>query len=363
MKRLAVLAVSCATVVFAMHMACKKYAYSLQADHMRQQFFAQQEELLKRLSKLLANVVKQRDVGAVSALLSAYEGALFALQIPVNLQVAIFDAPSQVIGLLAEFAPDENYYMRIMQHPEKLAYSTTYTKSAMPDYPILNYGVGIVDERGTVVGIVEAKIPEQVLHQQMQVQVHFYWYICAWFIVYASVTALLITIYAHYLRRKTLHASELQLLQNCLTVQDKYQSMQVFEANVNVLQIIADVYAVTIVTARDKQIIFNVPHMHGRGIYCYTQQKLLAQTLITIVKNILQQLDPQSELTLELHLSKDHIEFVFNDNGFYNELETHWYPISDYITHTHTAYVGNTIIYSISRLVKNNVVQIEQFQD
>lgn len=351
--------------VFAIHVGYKKYAYAAEHVAARQQFFVEQQDLLVRLSKLLPRLVKQREVNAINQLLTTYESVLFALQLPVNMQVVIFDAPQQAIGLLAELAPDESYYMQIMQRPQQLAYSHAYTKSAMPDYPLFNYGLGILDDSGVVLGIVEAKIPEVALQEYLdqKLPTNFYAYIFAIAIGYMLLAGLIICSYVLFMRHKARYQAKIDRLQACLTMHDKYKDMPTVYVNVNIMQIINDIYAATNVMAHALGVTLIFPHLEQRAIYCYCDQKLLVQMLTAIVKNMLVQLGSNGSLQLEIHLSKNQITFEFTDNGFYCELDEGWQDIIEYIEHVHTAYVGNKITYSIERSVRNNVISLEQYQD
>lgn len=363
--RIIIICILCASVSFAIQFGYRKHEQTAQTNRARERFFQVQEDFLFRISKVLAYSVKLREVAAINQHLAAYEEVLFTLHQPVNLQVAILDAPMQVIGLFPELAPDQNYYSQLLQDPKHLAYSHTYTKSAMPDYPLLNYGVGILDQNGTVLGVVEARIPESVLQELINSQVPGTFYreilwLAVWHVLLIATAITAIWLLNKY---RSSNTKTVRRLQDFIDMQHRYTSMSDIAMNFNIMQIVGDVYAAIAIGMQRAGVEIIFPHDNTQVIYCYCQPKELVQTLTDIANNIARQLGANGRLQLEITLDNNLVNFIFTDNGFYNQLDPAWGDLKDNIQYLHTAYVGNKIVYSVPRIIKNNVISLEQFQE
>lgn len=340
----------------------KQYTLSLQHDKIYAEFFMQQQDLLTRISRLVAGSVKNRDHAGIQSILSAYEGVMFSMQLPIGLQIAFFDAPQEVVGLNAQLTPDEVYYTNILQWPLSLALSEQYALPVMPDYYMLSYGLGIVDVEGNVLGILEAKVPGTLLQEYLDnryaenIVAYSVQLISLYFVVTVAILAIIWRMQA----MQDTYRQDIRRMQKYIQIQDKYQNMHGYKTNVNIIQVMLDVYEVCKLQAHNLGVNIEFVSQTRAPIYCYCQQIELYRNLYSIMQNILAQLGVKANLKIAVEIAREQIIFKFMDDGYYYDLGKEWGDCVHLVTHKHTTYQGNVICYVLKREIKNNVVFMEQ---
>lgn len=155
---------------------------------------------------------------------------------------------------------------------------------------------------------------------------------------------------------------------------------------VDIGKLLQDVKAVNLPLAMHRSVQINLPYHLGLPLGIFVNRIRLMQILSGIVYEVLMQLSNGSKIEIqvsvkELANAKQNIIFKFVDNGFYNTLQDRmvqnshadirisgWSNIRELITlengsleHVHTAYHGNSITFSLTVAVRNNVVRLEEY--
>lgn len=340
----------------------KQHTFNVQHDRAFADFFEQQQDLLTRISRLVSRDVQARDQAGIQAVLSAYEGVLFSMQLPVGLQVVIINAPQQVIGLNSQLTPDDQFYTNVLQRPDTLSISDYYTLPAMPDYTMLSYGIAISNIDGIVLGILEAKVPETLLQEYLGVKysANLVSYILQTVLLYILLTAVLFTVLQYVQRMKKIYKQEIDYMQEYITIQDKYRDMHVYKTNINVMQVIIDVYNTCKLQAHKLGINIEFTERAKEPIFSYCQQRDLYQVLLNILQNIICQLGANATIKIMVEATNENIVFKFIDDGYYFDLSQDWGEYAELVKYKHTTYEGNIITYSLIRVIKDNVVFMEQ---
>lgn len=119
-------------------------------------FRLQQLTLLQSLSQQMLTPIQQNDLAKISASLRAYEDLSFIFAktftaVPVNVYFVSLTAPGLLLSGggkldMQMLAADEDYYLRLMNNPTQINFSKTYINSAMPEYTMLHWGIGVMAE-------------------------------------------------------------------------------------------------------------------------------------------------------------------------------------------------------------------------
>ncbi len=349
-------------IACALQIGYKQSAIILQHDELYEDFFMQQQDLLTRIGRLLALSVQNRDQITIQSILSAYEGVMFSMQLPIGLQVVIFDAPHQVVGLNAQQTPDETFYTSILQQPTSLSLSEQYTLPLMPDYTMLSYGLGIIDIDNRVLGILEAKVPEKLLQDFLATKyiddIYSYSLYVVALYIFATIVLILMLWRMHAIH--TLYQQDIMRMQKYIQIQEQYQNMHIYKTNINVMQVILDVYDTCKLQANSDGIDLEFVSRANAPVYNYCQQVELYNTLLNILRRIINQVGKGATIKVMVECSPEKIIFKFTDDGYYYALDSEWKDCLQLVTHKHTTYEGNIINYEVAREIKDNVIFMEQ---
>lgn len=158
------------------------------------------------------------------------------------------------------------------------------------------------------------------------------------------------------------------------------------EQIVEVGKLLQDVKNVNLPLAMQRGVQINLPYNLGLSLGIFANRVRLMQILSGIVYEILMQLSNGSLIEIQVSVNeqanaKQTIVFKFVDNGFYNRLQDSmvqnsnadirmcgWANLRKLIAmengsleYVHTAYHGNSITFSLTVAVRNNVVRLEEY--
>ena len=428
---LALLVVCACLLGFVTHLSCAKDIYHAQLTRQIEQYLAQQSIMLQRLGKNLIGPLKQSNIEDISQKLFAYEEILFLLAkqnlaIPVSAHLVAMDAPRKIIGSfglldVADLAPDEQYYTKIVEDPNNLAISQLYIKQEMPDYYFLNIGLGVVDSAGNYLGQVDLKLAVLALQAFLKSNLHEHAHLFNFkladnnllnpqvslnktnfwleFLQYMSLRIGLASILAWFsfvthklYRENRQHQQESNQLQKQLLAANTKLSSAVSAAQVQnyysllatngdnsqliiVQQLLDDVKAVNLVWAIELGVQLSLPMPNQTNLLRFHGNKFrLMQILSGILHAIISMLSSGGNvelgiITRENQHGQHKLIFTFQDNGFYDALPSKpWDEIcalvgleSGELEHVHTAYVGNMISLTIARKLVTNVINLESY--
>lgn len=422
---IAILTLIMCGISFTLHIITLKRQYSNVLRHEISQYLDQQKFLLQRLGQKLVGPIKQQDFNTVSQTINAYEEIIFSLAkqklaIPANIYLVSLDADQQVIGGFGYtdqsiLAPDENYYSRVVEEPGNIAISELYIKHEMPDYPLLNLGVGITGTVNNYYGQLDLKLAVKTLQNYfishelfsfkfvdnnllspkisfdknnlMLYAVKFIFLRLASIILLITILTWLYKAYRQHLQLKISPLlAKIDKLQKFIEVQYNYGLPAVGD-KINLQQLLNDIKDLNIIFAEQKQIRLVFPEYNNNQMLCFYGNKLrLVQILSGMLYEIILHVSVGSMVEVKTILTdypsnKQKIEFIFNDNGFYEKLQHRevslsttdircqgWENIINLIDlenglleHQHVAYVGNTIRFSLVCQAVNNVVSLENY--
>jgi hypothetical protein len=151
----AFIAVGLLFISYILHISEQKQEYTNNLHINIRKFIHQQTISLQRLSNHMVPILRRQEYGAISTYLAAYEDVLYGMAkqgytLAGNIKFVSLNAPQIVLGSkgkldAAVVAPDQEYYSKIVADPFLLAMSHHYSKPEMPNYPLVNLGLGITD--------------------------------------------------------------------------------------------------------------------------------------------------------------------------------------------------------------------------
>lgn len=422
---IATLAIFVCSISFTLHIITVKRIYTDNLSNELAKYLDQQKFLLQRLGQKLVRPIQQGDFNTVSQTINAYEEVIFSLSkqklsIPANIHLVSLDAVQQVIGGFGYrdqkiLAPDESYYSQVVEEPNSLAVSKLYIKHEMPDYPLLNLGVGITDSANNYYGHLDLKLAVESLqefftsHELFNLKfvdnnllkpkiyyskTNLMLYAVKFILLRLASIILLITIitwlYKVYKQNLQLKISPLQSkidkMQKFIDLQHNY-GVPSAGNKINLQQLLDDIKALNVIAADQKQIKLVLPEYNNNHHLCFYAHKLrLVQILSGILYEIIMQVSVGGTIELKTILTdypndQQKVEFVFNDNGFYEKLQNREVVLSStdirshgwdniiklidlengLLEHQHVAYVGNTIRFSLVCQAVNNVISLESY--
>lgn len=355
--------------------ASERAVYAATLDKHLEEYLQQQTEILRRLAKNLIQPLKKHDSISIAAYLNAHEEILFGLAkqglvIPLGLQLVSLDAGLVDSSILA---PDESYYINVVEQPTLLAVSKFYSKQDMPDYLMVNLGLGVVDSSNHYHGHLDAKLAvsslrdyiwhkpglestlfalefnkDKGLHAEIILRKSaFVALLLKYMLAYLSLlTVLLLVVYLvskhlQYITSKNAALKdvtkslqtarqELAYTQAAIEVQHSYgillnyvpDNIQVIELQ----QLLSDVKTVNANLAFQQGVKLLFPEYNSKNLRFYGHQVRLMQILSGILHEMikLNALGGTIELRVDLSDNLDgqqKLVFDFIDNGFYDSLQ------------------------------------------
>ncbi len=365
-----------------MHVGRAKRLYAQQIEQQIGQLLTQQDFMLKRLGKRILLSIQQHNVQEIVANLRMYEDLCFALakqdlSVPVSIFFVSLSAHQQVLsssGMIDEsfLAPDEKYYMQAIEEPNRLHISKAYIKSELPEFSLLNWGIGVqghdkyygqLDAKLSLDAIyiyLQAKIPntqffsyqltiDSGLHPVVTVQQTLFWYgLCEQIFLWLSgyVVSIAAIFYVSKARRRwllqkhvlqnsrqeiaNLH-SNLQILQLANEIQQKYGTLALTTAAdakqiIDIHELLRDMHAVNAEFAIVRGVQMRLPNYTAHNLkFCGNMHRIM-QILSGILYEIIYLLAAGSNLEIQV-VFKDYAEdkqqliFKFIDNGYYAGLQ------------------------------------------
>ena len=375
---------------FLMNLATHKRNYNDQITSKVQQYLAQQKIILHRLGGKLIPLVKQENIADIAQNLNAYEEIIFVLArqglaVPVSVHLVSLDAPQQIVGSFGistptALAPDEAYYSQVVEEPLELAISQIYIKNEMPNYSMLNLGVGIEDNSGQYYGHLDVKLAVTALHDYIahdhalrsklfnfsfaannslkpEITINSAACIIAGFnyvvlrlLILAIAVLIAIAAYKIYTKIsrqiKVLQKNEKQIqllnnrlhnLQMFIETQNKYGKLlkNVTEQNqaIELRQLLNDVKAVNSEFAMERGVSLIFPEYNSDNLRFHGNRLRLMQILSGMLHDIIWQMASMGQIELKVKLNDNQhglqkLVFSFTDNGFYNNLQDRNYELS-----------------------------------
>jgi len=364
------------------YVAAERAAYVSTLSRYLEEYMAQQTEILRRLAKNLIPPLKDPDTRRIAMYLSAHEEILFGLAkqglvVPLSLQLVSLDVPLIDSSILA---PDESYYIKVVEQPKVLTVSRLYNRHDMPDYLMVNLGLGIVDGVNNYHGHLDAKLAvaslsDYLVHkpgmasslftfkfvkaQGLQPEIillktAFAWVLLKYMLACVSLlTVLLLVAYVVSMVYNQLAAKktevtklarnletaqqELAYTQAAIEVQNTYgvllnyvpDNIQVIELQ----QLLLDIKTVNANLAFQQGVKLLFPEYNSKNLRFYGHQIRLMQILSGILHEMikLNALGGTIELKVDLSDNLDgqqKLKFHFMDNGFYDSLQDRELKIS-----------------------------------
>lgn len=364
-----------------------KYTYSHRLSLLIAQYTQQQQALLQRLGNNLLIPLQQNDVAEIARNLRVYEDILYTLAkqnltIPASVHLVSLNAPQKIIGSygIAEnsvLAPDENYYIQTLENPTLIAQSHIYSKQEMPDYFMLNLGVGVFDSNQIYRAQLDQKIaintlqdfiklrlgsekfeslekiftfrftnagidnPEILLSSKLCLEL---------FLRYATLLTLIFTsifyiVHAFIIRLMLNKQQKLQLdnmqlelvlvreehrcMRIAAEVQHKYGTLLSIGMTSPVIIelpcLISDIKAVNANLALERSVQLVFPDYSQKALRFYANQIRIMQILSGITYEIIQHMNSAGILELEIQINhtpqgEQILVFIFKDNGFYQKI-------------------------------------------
>lgn len=404
-------------------------------------FLNQQRRLLEQLSQNIIGPIKDQDTFTVAINLRAYEDMLFALSrlnlsLPARIYFVSLSVPQNIIGSNGKvsnkiLAPDEKYYINIIDNPTQLTISNAYEELSMPNLFFCNLGLGVIDHGDKFYGQLDMQISINALQHHIATHAtkkswlfnftlnkdnitlpeitlknrHLYLIfilvLSAAILAIIAISKLMVLYYLQYKHQKyaliDLHIkydllmSELKLIKSLRQVQHKYGVLSASGANndslIDIQQILQDAHVVNSEDALLNGVTIQLPLFNTTSqLRFYGNRLRLMQILSGIMHETINVLPSNSTIMLQIEIvpiqdNLHQIHFIFNDNGFYNQLENRhaipsnadirmhgWDNIKCLIElelgelrHVHTAYSGNIISFTIMRKIEQKVVNIENY--
>lgn len=364
-----------------------KYTYSHRLSLLITQYTRQQQALLQRLGNNLLIPLQQNDITEIARNLRVYEDILYTLAkqnltIPASVHLVSLNAPQKIIGSygIAEksvLAPDENYYIQTLENSTMIAQSHPYSKPEMPDYFMLNLGVGIFDSKQIYYAQLDQKIAINSLQDFIKLRLGYeklenlekvftfkftnaginnpeillsYKLCLELFLRYSILLALIFTsifyiIHAFVIRfminkqqKLQLDSMQLELVlvreeHRCMRiaaeVQHKYGTLlsigMTSPVTIELSCLISDIKAVNANLALERSVQLDFPDYSQKSLRFYANQTRIMQILSGITYEIIQHMNSAGILELEVRIN-DNLQgeqilvFIFKDNGFYQKI-------------------------------------------
>lgn len=358
-----------------------KRAYTDDVNVQIKNFIQQQNFSLQRLNNHILPALRSNDVAALSTYLAAYEDVLFGVakqghSPAVTVQFVNLNAPELIVSSKgiesnSTLAPDHEYYSKIIEDPYTLIFSHYYVKAEMPDYPLLDFGIGVTDSLNNYYGQIDVKVAvlalqnfitskitqhkdlfsfelqnNNSLQPRVYIQQAACWQGCFNY-VGLRFLVLVFGVAAYYLairhtrqirqQRKDLSNTALQLqeadqqlklMQNANSVQHKYGVLAHLgntKQNINLAEFTQDVIAVNAPLALQSGIKIIVANVGNNNLLVRGNKLRLMQIVSGMLHEIILQLPAKSSVQLKVTITKQIqgtqlVEFCFTDDGFYEAL-------------------------------------------
>ncbi len=370
-------------ICFVVHFAEMKRDYTAKLQTNINVYLQQQIATLSRLSDALIPVLQQKNYVQVAALLAIYEEITFAqaqqgAAVPINIHFVSLSAPQHIIGSFGELdlrsiASDSEYYSRVAEVPDQLAFSKIYTNTDMPEYPMLNFGLGISDRLGVFYGHLDVQgsiiILQQYFNAQLEQYASFFafeineqdfsrpiikinrlncWVLCLKFIIWRTLILSLgcIVLSALYMLREKVKqmkdtllqqqqqilslSYDLKVVRKAQAVQAQYGALHTKDDRalqiIILQQLLADVVAVNAEFAQQRAVQVDLPTDQCHTLRIQGNKLRLMQILSGILFEMILQQGAAGKIKIQVTLSarandQQQLDFTFTDNGYYSKLQ------------------------------------------
>jgi len=340
----------CLAIACVLQIATYKHNYNNDLAQQRQNFIQQQQDLMSRIARQLSYPIARQETHRVEEILLAYENVLFALDLPVVMQVVLLDAPQAIIGNADRLHADYNYYQRILANPNKIHFSDLYDSTLMPDFKMLNYGIGILDDAEEVTAVLEVTIADEKFDRIVN-QVTGYSlqsYIIKVVTAYALLALFVTSVFAYFFRQQMMMRKELKMLQRTVLIGSSKEYEQKGQMHFDLFVLLSDLYAKFFSAAKDMNVSLLWPQKE-KPYYIYADRQDIMHDLSGIVANMLRNNANEGTLKLSISLEDGNVMLNAEDDAYYSSLDEEWGILSEKVEYIHQPYIGNKIKYLICK--------------
>lgn len=370
-------------VMYNIYVNLARHKYKTQIIKNTRLFLAQQQGVLRQLSKNILEPIKHQDIAIISVNIRAYEDVLFSisksgLALPARINFVSLSGPQQIIGSNGKLndkslATDQKYYMDVMNNPNAITISNAYEELSMPGFLLCNLGIGVLGHDNKFHGQLDMQVSLSALYDYIATNtlhhsvlfkfklntnnvlqpditlnhtIYLYGLLGVWIIVILG-TLFIISItkfifsFKHNYKQQTheLAAARTKLdklridtdiVNAARQVQYKYGVLAANEACaeslIDLRQILQDVQAVNSEDAKTRNISVDLAMPLNYSLRFYSNRLRLMQILSAILSESISVLPANSVITLQVDVvplqnNLHQIIFKFHDNGFYSKLE------------------------------------------
>lgn len=370
-------------ILYNRYIDVAKQRFQSQITMRMQLLLAQQQTILLQLSQNILEPIKNQDTATIVTNIRAYEDVLFKFSkleigLPIRIRFVSLSAPQQILGSNGKLsneslAPDENYYLDIMDNPGMINFSKPYEELAMPGLLLCNWGLGILEQGIDFRGLLDVQIsvsalqdylatnnfqkfklfsfklnPNNISQPDILIDARMYRYglLGIWVAVMLGTLFIggglrLIYVFYHKYRHQQHNLAamldnlnkltiDVNLVKSSRQVQYKYGILAANDASMESLidlqQLVQDAYTVNAEDAVAHNINIVIPSSITSEIRFYGNRLRLMQIISGIISEGINVLPANSTITLQVDILNlqermQQIIFKFHDNGFYNKLE------------------------------------------
>lgn len=376
--------------IFTTQLADAKQRYKAAILTQIEQLCAQQQILLQRLGKQLIPALHAQNHSSISDHLRIFEDQNFGLAkqkltIPINVQWVSLNIPAQILksdGSIEELkqAQAEDFYLQIISDPNNLKISENFTRTEMPEYALVNFGLGIIDGTNNL-GHLEASVALQDIDKYIRANLRLgsdwfdfilvdlhtptvqillrpavVWMALGKFlsgiillssIFYAAIIYIYRFWQCYKQQQQAIQDFRLQIanLQHinklhiaAADIQFKYGVLATVpnseDTMINLNTLLQDAKTVNATLAATREVPIELPAPTTESIYMLGNRVRLMQIVSGILYEVLKLLPVASKLQMDIITMEQTAQirqyiFRFTDNGFYTELTNNPEPLSN----------------------------------